>query len=76
MTIAQPPPSPLSPFPTRTGPVHPQTNNPKLPWLVQKFGGTSVGKLPLGIVEVVKYVLRVLIKSQFVRGVGRLLIGK
>ncbi|PWW80364.1 aspartokinase [Tuber magnatum] len=31
----------------------PQTSNPKLPWLVQKFGGTSVGKLPLGVVEVV-----------------------
>ena len=64
MTIEQPPSSPLSPFPTRTGPVHLQTNNPKFPWLVQKFGGTSVGKLPLGIVEVVKYVLR----AQFVKG--------
>ncbi|RPB05800.1 aspartate kinase [Choiromyces venosus 120613-1] len=50
MTIERPPSPPLSPF----TPVHLQTNNPKLPWVVQKFGGTSVGKLPLGVVEVVK----------------------
>ncbi|KAG0637726.1 Aspartate/glutamate/uridylate kinase [Tuber brumale] len=54
MTIEQPPSPPSSPLSARTSPVLLQTNNPKLPWLVQKFGGTSVGKLPLGVVEVVK----------------------
>ncbi|CUS11205.1 unnamed protein product [Tuber aestivum] len=59
VTVERPPSPPSPPFPTRNSPVVlPQTNNPKLPWLVQKFGGTSVGKSPLGVVEAVKYVPR------------------
>jgi hypothetical protein len=34
------------------------TPNGPLPWVVQKFGGTSVGKFPTNISQVVRYVAK------------------